>query len=69
MKHFAHEAGLAPAGVVVKDQARRWGPCTRSGVLGFNWRIVMARASAIDYVVVHELAHLAHRDHGTAFWR
>ncbi len=69
VRHFAREAGLSPVGVLVKDQERRWGSCTKDGVLGFNWRIVMARASAIDYVVVHELAHLVHPDHGPAFWR
>ncbi|MGE0709027.1 MAG: M48 family metallopeptidase [Planctomycetota bacterium] len=69
VRYFAREAGLEPAGLLVKDQERRWGSCTKDGVLGFNWRIVMARASAIDYVVVHELAHLNHRDHGPAFWR
>ncbi|MEZ6184530.1 MAG: SprT family zinc-dependent metalloprotease [Planctomycetota bacterium] len=67
VRHFARESGLCHAGVLVKDQERRWGSCTKDGVLGFNWRIIMARASAIDYVVVHELAHLVHRDHSPAF--
>lgn len=69
VEHYAAKMGLTPAGLVVRDQARRWGSCTRSGVLGFNWRIVMAPLSALDYVVAHELAHLVERDHGRRFWR
>lgn len=67
--HFARLMGVAPERTVVKDQARRWGSCTKTGVLGLNWRIVMARASIVDYVVVHELAHLVEPDHGPRFWR
>lgn len=53
----------------IRDQVRRWGSCSKSGDLAFNWRIVMAPASAVDYVVAHELVHLRHRDHGVRFWR
>lgn len=53
----------------VRDQARRWGSCSKSGDLAFNWRIVMGPASAVDYVVAHELVHLRHRDHGARFWQ
>jgi predicted metal-dependent hydrolase len=69
VKHFAGRMGLRPSGLLVKEQERRWGSCTRSGVLGFNWRIVMAPLATLDYVVAHELAHLVERDHGQRFWR
>ncbi|MBI2765651.1 MAG: M48 family metallopeptidase [Chloroflexi bacterium] len=57
-----------PAAVLIRDQKRRWGSCSADGTLRFNWRLVMLEVDAIDYVVVHELAHLRHRDHGPQFW-
>jgi len=46
----------------------RWGSCSRSGVLRFNWRVIQAPPALIDYVIVHELLHLRHADHTKAFW-
>ncbi len=60
--------GVRPSGILVRDQRRRWGSCSPTGVLRFNWRIVMASPALIDYVVVHELAHLGNRTHGAAYW-
>jgi predicted metal-dependent hydrolase len=55
--------------VRVRDLGRRWGSCSPLGVLNINWRIVMAPAAIIEYVVVHELAHLSHSQHDQTFWR
>ncbi len=60
--------GVEPRAVRVRDQRRRWGSCGADGTLRFNWRLVMAPADVIDYVVVHELAHLRVLDHSPAFW-
>lgn len=60
--------GVTPTGVAVRDQRQRWGSCGPDGTLRFNWRIVMSDASLLDYVVVHELAHLMHRNHSREFW-
>jgi hypothetical protein len=46
--------------VVVKKQKKRWGSCSSKGNLNFNWRIILAPMSIIDYLVVHELNHLLH---------
>lgn len=46
----------------------RWGSCSSLGTLSFTWRLVMAPLSAIDYVVIHELAHLVERNHSAKFW-
>lgn len=54
--------------VLIGDQRTRWGSCTADGVLRFNWRLVMLEPRLLDYVVVHELAHLTERNHGPAFW-
>jgi len=60
--------GVTPTGVAVRDQRQRWGSCGPDGMLRFNWRIVMSDTSLVDYVVVHELAHLVHRNHSREFW-
>lgn len=65
---FAPKLDVEPAAVLVRDQHRRWGSCAPNGTLRFNWRIVMAPPALIDYVVVHELAHLRTRSHGARYW-
>lgn len=62
------QLGVRPTRITVRDQRQRWGSCAPDGTLRFNWRIVMAESSLLDYVVVHELAHLLHRNHSRAFW-
>jgi len=62
------QLGVCPAGIAVRDQRQRWGSCAPDGTLRFNWRITMAEPSLLDYVVVHELAHLLHRNHSRDFW-
>ncbi len=56
--HFAASMGLSPGPVELKGWRRRWGECHPDGTLKFNWRLIMCPAAVIDYVVVHELAHL-----------
>ena len=60
--------GLTPTRILVRDQRRRWGSCSADGTLRFNWRLIMAPPTLIDYVVVHELSHLCVRNHSAAFW-
>ena len=54
--------------VLVRDQRQRWGSCAPDGTLRFNWRAMMLPPALIEYVVVHELAHLTHRNHSMDFW-
>jgi predicted metal-dependent hydrolase len=61
--------GRAPGRITVRDTRSRWGSCSAAGNLSFSWRLVMAPAGVLDYVVAHEVAHLAHPDHGPGFWR
>ena len=65
----AGRIGLRIASVRVADTRSRWGSCARGGRLSFSWRLAMAPPEIVDYVVAHEVAHLAHHDHGAAFWR
>ena len=60
-------SGAAPE-AQIGDQRRRWGSCAADGQLRFNWRVVMLAPPLLDYIVVHELAHLTERNHGPRFW-
>lgn len=55
--------------VFLSNQSKRWGSCSHKGRIRFNWHIVMAPISLIDYVVAHELCHLKHSNHSRDFWR
>lgn len=54
--------------VLIRNQKSRWGSCGADGTLRFNWRVMVLDPVLIDYVVVHELAHLSVRDHSSDFW-
>ncbi|MCY3805547.1 MAG: SprT family zinc-dependent metalloprotease [bacterium] len=54
--------------VLVRDQRQRWGSCAPDGTLRFNWRAMMLPPALIEYIVVHELAHLTHKNHSPDFW-
>lgn len=66
--HFAGKVGVVPGKVHMKDIGYRWASCLKGGDLHFHWKCMMAPLTVIDYVVVHELCHLRHRDHSAAFW-
>ena len=57
-----------PGRVYIMGQRTKWGGCSRRRNLTFNWRLVMAPPEVLDYIVVHELAHLAEPYHSTKFW-
>jgi predicted metal-dependent hydrolase len=69
IKIYCPRLGVTPAKFELKDQKMRWGSCTNEGAIYVNWRIVMAPMSVIDYVVVHELAHLIHPNHSADYWQ
>ena len=54
--------------ILIRNQRRRWGSCAADGTLRFNWRLAMLRPALIEYIVVHELAHLTVMNHSTDFW-
>lgn len=69
IKAFAPLLGVEPRGFSVRFYKSRWGSCNRRGELQFNWLLMMAPPAVVDYVVVHELAHLRHFNHSPAFWQ
>lgn len=61
--------GVTPMSVSVKNYKSRWGSCSISGELTYNWRIILAPHRIVDYVVVHELCHLLEHNHSPRYWR
>jgi predicted metal-dependent hydrolase len=61
--------GVSYSRLTMRNQRSRWGSCSSSGALSFNWRLVLAPHDVLDYVVVHEVCHLVELNHGAAFWR
>lgn len=60
--------GLAPAGIKITSARTRFGSCSGKNSICFSWRLMQYPPEAIDYVVVHELAHIRHHDHSPAFY-
>lgn len=65
---YAPKVGVKPATLKVKEMGYRWASCGTTGTLNFHWKCMMAPPQIIDYIVVHELCHLHHRNHTDAFW-
>jgi predicted metal-dependent hydrolase len=65
----AAELGVAPKRVQIRDQRSRWGSCSTTGTLSFNWRLVLAPLEVLDYIVVHELCHMREPNHSRRFWK
>ena len=61
-------SGLRYNKIRISDAQKRWGSCSAKGNLNFSWRLIMAPLRVIDYVVVHELAHLEEKNHSKTFW-
>jgi predicted metal-dependent hydrolase len=66
--HLGQLCGLRPTSVGTKDYKSRWGCCFRDGRIYYNWRIIAAPEPIIDYVIFHELCHLAEPNHSKKYW-
>jgi predicted metal-dependent hydrolase len=66
---YASRAGVSAPSVLVREQEKRWGSCNSKGELRFNWRVMMAPMSLVDYVVAHEVCHLVVHNHSARFWK
>lgn len=66
--HYAGEIGVEYEQIEVRNQRTKWGSCSTTGTLGLNWRLMMAPPDVIDYIVIHELAHLREPNHTDTFW-
>ncbi|MBP7876095.1 M48 family metallopeptidase [Candidatus Woesebacteria bacterium] len=54
--------------IQLRQQQSRWGSCSSSGALNFNWRLVHVPPAVVDYVIIHELAHRVEMNHSARFW-
>ncbi|QDT59462.1 hypothetical protein SV7mr_19690 [Stieleria bergensis] len=65
---FERRMGVKSKSITVMELKNRWASCTPGGKLNFHWKCMMAPPTVLDYIVVHELAHLIHANHTEAFW-
>jgi predicted metal-dependent hydrolase len=64
----AARAGVEYRSLSIRGQRTRWASCSSRGAMSFNWRLLLAPAAILDYVVEHEVAHLEVHDHSPRFW-
>jgi len=65
---FARQMSVEPSDVKVNSAKARWGSCSAKKSINYSWRLIMADEEVVDYVVVHELAHLIELNHSKRFW-
>ncbi|QDV56260.1 M48 family metallopeptidase [Rosistilla oblonga] len=65
---FERRMGVKAKSITVMELKNRWASCTPGGKLNFHWKCMMAPPTVLDYIVVHELAHLIHANHTESFW-
>jgi predicted metal-dependent hydrolase len=61
--------GVSIERISVRDQSSRWGSCSTTGALSYSWRLILAPPFVLDYLAVHEVAHLIEMNHSPRFWR
>lgn len=65
---WSHQMNLYPSEIRFKNQKTRWGSCSSKKIINLNWKLVAAPIEVIDYILIHELSHLAHMNHSAQFW-
>ena len=68
IRYYAEALGVMYNQILISDLKYRWASCTPKNNLNFNWRIIKAPMFVVDYLIVHELAHLLEPNHTPAFW-
>lgn len=68
VKHWAAQMGLAPKRITLREMTRKWGSCSSNGNITLNTALFYVPDHLLDYIIVHELAHMTHFDHGPQFW-
>ena len=69
IEYYAPLLGVVPTGITVTGAKTRFGSCSGKNRLSFSWRVMQYPPEIVDYVVVHELAHIKHHNHGAEFYR
>jgi len=68
IKRYKEQLGVSPNDVKVMELKNRWASCSSKGNINFHWKCAMAPMDVLQYIIVHELAHLIHLNHTTEFW-
>ena len=68
VKYYSKKLGIKSPQISVKNQLKRWGSCTSKNSLIFNYKIIMAPVSQLEYIVAHELCHIKEKNHTPRFW-
>jgi predicted metal-dependent hydrolase len=68
-RRAAEALGVPVKRIWVRDQSSRWGSCSTTGVLSYSWRLILAPPFVLNYLAVHEVAHLIEMNHSLRFWR
>jgi predicted metal-dependent hydrolase len=68
-RRAAEQLGVVVRRISVRDQSSRWGSCSTSGVLSYSWRLILAPPYVLEYLAIHEVAHLVEMNHSARFWR
>lgn len=66
---YSRIIGVNPSSVTIKSFKSRWGSCSITGGIQYNWKIIIAPERIVNYVVIHELCHILHHNHSPAFWK
>ena len=66
---YSCQMNLCPKSLSFRSQKTRWGSCSSDGNMSLNWKLIAAPLECLEYVVIHELAHLRHQNHSKDFWR
>lgn len=67
-EEFSKILKLTPMNVKINSAKTRWGSCSGKNSINYSWRLILADEKCVDYVVIHELAHLAEHNHSNKFW-
>lgn len=65
---YARQMQVTYISISFSDTKSKWGSCTHHNKLQFNWRLIMAPMSVVDYLVIHELTHVREKNHSRDFW-
>jgi len=68
-KKWAKNMGVSPEHISYRYSKKRWGSCSSTNRISFNYHLVKLSSSLIEYVVIHELAHIVHQNHSREFWK